>query len=173
MKPNMTSIIVGLSRTKAFFETFSWLIRFVTWSPVSHAYIKYYDSYTSRWVIFQASGLKVNMVGQTLFDANEIIYREYVIPVSDATRLSVIQGATDKLGSPYGVGQIVGFGLVLLMRLFGKSINNPFYSGSSYFCSELVDDILDEIGVGDTNPSTMSPTDIMNFLASKGFKTTD
>ena len=166
----MNSIVVGFSRPKAWLEPFSWLIRLVTKSPVSHAYIRYYDDYTGRWVIFQASGLSVNLVGQNMFNSKEYVYREYEIPISDATKLSVIQGATDKLGAPYGTAQIVGFGWVLLMRLFGRKVNNPFYSGSSYFCSELVDEILNEIGIGESDPSTLDPAGLMNFLATKNFK---
>lgn len=164
------SIVVGFSRPKAWFEPFSWLIRLVTWSPVSHAYVKYYDAYTGRWIVFQASGLSVNLIGQDAFDAKEYVYEEFTIPVSDTTKLAVIQGAVDKLGSPYAIGQVVGFIWILLMRLFHKKVSNPFYEKSSYFCSELVSNILDEIGVGDVDPSTMSPIDVRNFLVSKGFK---
>jgi hypothetical protein len=105
-----------------------------------------------------------------MFNSKEYVYREYEIPISDATKLSVIQSATDKLGAPYGNAQIVGFGWVLLMRLFGRKVNNPFYSGSSYFCSELVDEILNEIGIGESDPSTLDPAGLMNFLATKNFK---
>jgi len=166
----MDEIIVGFSRPKAFFEPFSWLIRLATWSPFSHAYIRYYNSELDRWIIFQASGLKVNLIGQTMFNDAEDIYEEYVVPISDATKMSVLQNAVDDLGSPYGIWQIMGFVIVLLVGLFGKSIKNPFYSKSSYFCSELVADILTEIGLGDLDPSNMSPKDVRNFLISRNFK---
>jgi hypothetical protein len=84
-----------------------------------------------------------------------------------------IQGAIDKCGSPYGVGQIIGFAPVLFMRIFGKRIKNPFYSGSSYVCSELVSDILIEIdkeGAGNLDPSAMTPKDVYDFMIEQGFQ---
>ncbi len=166
----MNQIIVGFSRPSGWFEPFSWLIRLVTWSSYSHAYIKYYNPYADRWEIFQASGLKVNFIGNAMFNSEEIICGEFQIPISDATKLSTVQYAIDKVGSPYGIGQVVGFGWVLLMRLFGKNVKNPLHSASSFVCSELVGDILEEIGVANgIDPSTMSPKDIYNLVVSKGF----
>jgi hypothetical protein len=164
------SIIVGFSRPRGWFEPFSWLIRLITWSPMSHAYIRFYDEKLDRWVVFQASGLKVNYIGQTMFDSVEDVVEEFAIPVSDATKQSVLQGAIDVCGSSYGTGQVFGCLWVLFMRIFKKKVNNPFFSGSSYFCSELVGDILEEIGLGDIDPSTMAPKDVRDFLVSKGFK---
>src|SRR5271166_1592644 len=101
----MDEIIIGFSKPKAWFEPFSWLIRLVTWSPISHAYIKYYNSYADRWEVFQASGLKVNFIGSIMFDSVENIYAEFTIPVQSTTKQGVVQGAVDKCGSSYGLGQ--------------------------------------------------------------------
>jgi hypothetical protein len=167
--PNCNTIIVGFSKPNGWFEPFSWLIRLVTWSAFSHAYIRYYDAYAGRWVIYQASGLKVNFMGQTMFDSAEDIYAEFEVSILDATKQGVVQKAIDKVGSPYGIGQIVGFGWVLFMRLFGKTVANPLYSPSSFVCSELVSDILIEINAGNLDPSTMTPKDVYNFILSKGY----
>ena len=77
----MNEIIVGFSRPKSGFEPFSWLIRAVTKSPFSHAYIRFYSEEYDRWLIFQASGAKVNFIGQTMFDGIETIYEEFNVPV--------------------------------------------------------------------------------------------
>ena len=169
---NMDSIVIGFSKPKKWFEPFSWLIRLGTWSPFSHAYVKYYNSYVCRWEVFQASGLKVNFIGQAMFDSEEDIYAEFEIPISAATKLSVIQFAIDNVGSSYAVGQIFGFPLVWFMSFFGKKIRNPFYNGSNYFCSELVTDVLKEIkSVGDQmDPGTATPKDVYLYLLSKGYK---
>ena len=166
----MGQIIVGFSKPKGGFQPFSWLIRLVTWSPISHAYIKYYNSYADRWVIFQASGSKVNVVGETLFNNIENIYSEFSIPVSASTKQKVIQGSIDKLGAPYGIKQIIGFGWVLLMRLLRRKVKNPFYSTSSFFCSELTSDELEEMGLNGLDASAVSPWDVYKFIVSKGFK---
>lgn len=168
----MQNIVIGFSRPKSGFQPFSWLIRLVTWSAFSHAYIKFYSKTYDRWIIYQASGLKVNFIPQTRFDKVEFIYREFNIPVSKLTMKSTVQGVIDDCGAPYDIRGILGFGIVLLARLFGKKIANPLVTAGSYWCSDLVANILIEIGDADKesiDPSTMSPKDIYNYLIEKGF----
>lgn len=168
----MTSITIGFSRPKGWFVPFSWLIRLVTWSPYSHVYIKFYSKTYRRYLIYQASGLKVNFIGKKLFDSEEIIFKEFEIPITSRVKGKTIEFAIDKCGYPYGVKQIVGFGWVLLARVFGKKVKNPFYSDSSFFCSEMVGDVLDYMmdEKDPMSPSTSSPKDIYDFIVSKGFK---
>jgi len=169
----MANLIIGFSKPKKWFEPFSWLIRLVTSSPFSHAYIKFYSQSYDRTLIYQASGLKVNFIGQPMFDSSELTVAEFTIPITDDALESTVQYAIDRCGSSYGILQILGFGAVLFMRTFGKKIQNPLYSGDTYVCSELVSDILIEIGQanGDViDPSTMSPKDVYDYLISKGFK---
>lgn len=169
----MNSIIVGFSRPKGGFQPFSWLIRLLTWSPYSHAYIRFYSQSYNRWLIYQASGTKVNFIGAIMFDGAELVYEEFNVPVSDLTRKTTIQRAVDVCGSPYGVKEIIGFGAVLIMRVFGKKISNPLSDSKTYVCSELVADILREIDAedaGELDPSAMSPKDVYNFMIEKGFQ---
>lgn len=168
----MDSIVIGFSKPKAWYMPFSWLIRLVTWCEFSHVYVRYEDNYANRDIVYQASGLKVNFIAQPMFDSEEDVYAEFIIPISDKTKLSTVQFAIDNVGSPYGVMQIVGFAWVMLANIFGKRVKNPFYSGSSFFCSEIVTDILEEIkSVDDTmDPSTATPKDVYEFLLSKGYK---
>lgn len=166
----MSNIIVGFSRPKAWFEPFSWLIRLVTWAPMSHAYIRYYNSYAQRWIVYQASGLKVNFIGENAFNSAENIIAEFSLPISDAAQQKLVQGAIDTLGSPYGIWQVVGFLWIILMRKFGKTVSNPLYSASSFFCSELTSDDLEELGLSGLDPSATSPIDLYNFMLAKGFK---
>jgi hypothetical protein len=172
----MANIVVGFSRPRAWFEPFSWLIRIVEgtpwrWCPYSHAYIKYYNSYADRWEIFQASGLKVNFIGETLFDSEEVIYKEFVIPVSDGCAQKTVQFSVDNVGLPYAIMEIVGFGWVLFMNAFGKKIKNPFSTNSAWFCSQLTETILNEImNAGDPlDPAVCSPKDLCLFLETKNY----
>jgi hypothetical protein len=170
----MSNIIVGFSRPKGLFEPFSWLIRVVEWTPYSHTYIRFYSQTYDRWLVYQASGLKVNFIGWSKFESVEHIYAEFTIPISDQAMIGTVENAIDICGAPYGVGQIIGFGWVLLVRAFGKTVKNPFYSGSSFFCSELVSDVLADIkSVSDTmDPSAAGPREVYNFLMTKGYKST-
>lgn len=164
------NIVVGFSKPKSVWVPFAWLIRLVTWCPFSHTYIRYENTYANRNVVFQASGLKVNYMGQTMFDGEEDVYAEFNIPISDAAKLSTVQFAIDSVGSPYAVGQILGFPIVWFVALFGKKIKNPFYSGSNYFCSEMVADILNEINGSELDSSVMTPKDVYQYLLKKGYK---
>ena len=78
----------------------------ITWSPVSHAYIKFYSESYDRWLIYQASGTKVNFIGETLFDSTELIYKEFELPASGQwLRLKPYNSAIDKCGLPYSILQ--------------------------------------------------------------------
>jgi hypothetical protein len=165
----MASIIIGFS-TPIKFNLFSFLIRTVCRSPMSHAYVKYYDEYAGMWVIFQASGLEVNYIGQDKFNTLENVIAEFEIPVSEELKLKAVQYSISKLGTPYGVKHIFGIGIVLLARLFGKKIKNPFAdNGATMVCSELADDTLVVIDENVTlDPETAMPIDVYNFLVNIG-----
>lgn len=168
----MDSIIIGFSRPKSWFEPFSWIIRLFTWSQFSHAYIQYYNAYADRWMVFQASGILVNFIGRTMFETKENIRAEFEIPVTTLTKLKTVEFAIDNVGLPYGLGQVFGFLLVLIVRIFKKHIKNPFANTSSFFCSELTAQILTEIlqPNDSLDPTTMSPQDLYEYLISKNYK---
>ena len=161
----MEKIIIGFSRPKAFFEPFSWLIRLAYWSPISHVYIRF--ELNGMPVVFQASGLKINLVSDVLFDSVEDIYKEFTLPIAEDKKKALIHFAINQLGKPYNVLGIFGMALVRIGQLLGIKINSPFpYNGSSDFCSELVAHILESyegINIG-TNPADDSPQAILNLL---------
>jgi hypothetical protein len=140
------------------------------WAPMSHAYVKYLDEVTGRWMIFQASGRQVNFVGETMFNSVEYIVDEFVIPVSAATKLKTIQYAQDTVGSPYGIMEIVGFGLVAIASLVGMKIKNPFASTTSFFCSQVACDVIQEIDSDNSlDPATCSPLMLRDHLVAKNY----
>jgi hypothetical protein len=107
-----------------------------------------------------------------MFNSEEVIFEEFEVAVSDGVKLKTVQFAVDECGSPYGMMQILGFSWVLFMRLLGRKVKNPFYGNSSFFCSELVGEILEEIvEVADNmDPATSTPKDVYNFMVSKGYR---
>ena len=167
----MDSIIIGFS-TPNKFNLFSFLIRIVCRSSMSHAYVKYHDDYTGRWVIFQASGLEVNYISEDKFKTLENIVAEFDLPVSDELKLKVVRDSIDRLGTPYGIKHIFGIVIVLIARGFGKKTKNPFADGgATMVCSELAADELIEVGEGkDLDPETAMPIDVYNFLVKLGAK---
>lgn len=166
----MEEIIIGFSRPKKWFNPFSWLIRMAEgkpwkWAPMSHAYVKYFDDRTKVWIIFQASGRMVNFVSEKRFDKIEHIVSEYKIPVTKKTKLKIQRKAQKIAGAPYGVKEIVGFGLVFMASLVGLKIKNPFASHTSFFCSQIACDIIEEIDKQNLlDPATCSPLMLDQFL---------
>lgn len=164
-------IIVGFSTPKKF-NLFSWLIKKVGKSDFSHAYISYWDKEAERWVVYQASGLKVNFESLINFRKREIRVAEFEVPVSEKTFKKIRGFAIDNVGAGYAVLKILGFPWVLLCRSLGKKVKNPFTEKGTFFCSDLDTVILEEIVKdGDTlDPDTEMPVDLYNFMVQKGYK---
>ena len=162
----MNSIVVGFSRPKAWLEPFSWLIRLAYWSPISHAYIRF--ELNGIPVVFQASGLKINLVSEALFDSVEFVYKEFTLPIEEDKKKLLIEFAINQLGKPYNIWGILGMSIVRMGQLIGIKISSPFpYNGSSDFCSELVAYILetyDGIDIGE-NPADESPQAVLALLS--------
>lgn len=163
----MDSVVVGFSRPRKGFQPFSWLIRLVDGTPYSHVYICFHSDAYDRDLVYQASSLQVNFEGWLHFNSTDLTVKQFALPISDETKKRIIQFAIDKAGTPYGIKEIVGIGLVKLASVFGEKIKNPFRSGdSTYICSELVSEILEEyLGADITKDlDSMTPKDVYNYL---------
>lgn len=161
----MDSIAIGFSRPKGGFQPFSWLIRLAYWSPFSHAYVQF-DIPKVGTVIFQASGSKINLVSEELFNSQEVVYKEFVLPISSRKKIELIKFAIAQLGKPYNLRGVLGMGIVRIGQLLGFKWHSPFmYTGSEAFCSELVAKILEkyeDLDVG--NVSDDSPQSVYAVL---------
>src|SRR5258708_2144045 len=102
----MKTIKVGFSRPKAWFVPFSWLIRLCLKTPYSHVYIKTHSDSLNRDIIYQASGLQVNFVGNILFESKENIVKEFSLDISDEIYTNMMQDSIDIAGGPYSMWQI-------------------------------------------------------------------
>ena len=161
----MDSIIIGFSRPKGWFEPFSWLIRLFLWTPYSHVYIRFHsDAYDSD-LVFQASSLQVNFYAWSVFQAKEDVIKEFVIPVTSETKLSVIKFAMANVGQPYNLTGALGVAIVWLAMRFGFRIANPI-SGAGDFCSQIAGQILNELMGQHINLplDVITPKDIFRYL---------
>lgn len=162
-------IIIGFSRPRKF-KLFSWIIRKVEHSEYSHVYIKTYSNTLERWLIYQASGTAVNFIGQERFyNHNEPIV-EYLFQTTDKTKHEFLQLAVDTVGTPYGVKQLVGIGLVRLGKLFGLRCKNPFRDGkATYVCSELAAELLETLlGVDiEQDLDCIGPKELQQIIANR------
>lgn len=138
----MENVIFGFSTPKKF-HILPWIIRKVEKTEFSHVYIKIYSVEAQRWLIYQASGMKVNFIGADKFEETNKIIAEFPLRTSKKDKKQILQEAVDSLGIDYGMKQLMGMGLVRLCALINVKISNPFADGSAtYICSEAAATIL-------------------------------
>lgn len=139
----MKKIYIGFSRPiNKFLPVYSWAIRLLEGTKFSHVYVRHSTKYDID-LIYQASGTQVNFESGELFFKKAETVREFRFDVSDQAFDNYMSFALKNAGKPYGILQVFGIAICSLLGLN----KNPFPSGSSnYVCSELVAEILFEIG---------------------------
>jgi len=134
----MSNIVIGFSRPPAKFPPpiFAWAIMLFGWRNFSHVYVRFHSDFFKRDLVYQASGLRVNFIGFPMFLSQEIVVKEFTVPVSDETQQAVIQFMIDNVGAPYAFWAAIGTVAVKIAAVFGKKIKNPI-SQQGHFCSEI------------------------------------
>jgi hypothetical protein len=163
----MHKIIVGLSRHRDF-AIFGRGIQWFQGTPYSHAYIRFDSTEFNRTIIYQASGLRVNLISKAKFDSINFIVKEFEVEISDEKFSEILGFCADELGKPYSLKAIIG---IVFHTLFGwKVINSDKLE--SFICSELVGYILQMIGIIEQNKDLdyFTPKDVdsvmTNYLSS-------
>lgn len=139
----MKKIFVGFSKPiHRIFPVYSWAIRALEGTKFSHVYVRHSSKYNID-LVYQASGTQVNFESGELFFKKAETVREFEFEVTDDAFDKYMVFALKNAGKPYGLLQVFG---IALYALFGLK-KNPFPSGSAnYVCSELVGEILFELG---------------------------
>ncbi len=161
-------LVVGFSQAPK--KAFSKLIRWVTNSQVSHAFVVL--ELAGQTIIYQASGLAVNYQNKDTFLGIEsgIELYSFDLPDADATRNQVFR--LTSVGKPYSWQEVVGYAWVLLARKFGKRVRNPFSGGdTAYVCVDVAAAHLpiDPELLGD---GSWTPEDLRLWCQKNGTKTT-
>lgn len=152
----MKNLIIGFSTSN---RLLSRLIRFITRSSVSHVYICIPINKHNVNLIFQASGLAVNMESSINFIEHSKIIREIAIPLSEEQEIELMTFVFDTLGKPYSLLQLVGMIWVIGCKTIGLHVKNPFRDGDhSYVCVELIAKILKLKGAEE-----MTPQDLLDW----------
>lgn len=143
----MSTVYVGFSKRRGF-SPLSSMIMWLEGTKFSHAYIRIRSDSIDRDLIYQATGAGVYFIGKALFEEHSETVEEYPLDMSDDARTRMLQWSVDNAGKPYGKRQMVGLGLVLLARMVGVRVKNPFTNGNkAYVCCELVAEALKNLGV--------------------------
>lgn len=172
------SITIGFSRPSKLWPIppfFAWAIMAfesivqLKWINFSHAYVRFNLDAFDRGVIFQASGMKDNFVGQTMFRGMEVIVKEFTIPLSPDTKKAVVQYMIDEAGTPYALLSAFGIVAVKAASLFGCRIKNPVTQKGDW-CSEVAAIILkdyDNLPLSSDDVRRMLPSDLCDYLEAR------
>lgn len=158
----MKTLILGFSSHTGIF---AWLIKKVTASHVSHAYIRIPNFHGTDDMVFQASGLAVNYCNYEYFITKTKVVEEYEMQVSDEQYEKAMTLMAKAAGKPYSMREIYGYLYVLFMREYRyKRVENPFGDGDkSYVCSELAAE-----SIGAKDPESMTPEDLRRYCKKTG-----
>jgi hypothetical protein len=146
----MDKIIIGFSTSKKK-NLFSSIIKYVDNTPYSHVYCKFRSNSLDRDFVYHAARSFVHFYSMENFAKKNITFYEFEICITQDQKTKLMQMCIDKAGLQYGLWSVIGIGLVKFLKNFKINTSNPFKDGSkTYFCSELVSSLLQELGL-DTN----------------------
>lgn len=164
----MKSITIGFSKPKAHGKIFSTLIRLFQGTEYSHVYIKMHTK-ANIDVVYQASGSKVNFMNFDLFNDEVVILKEFTFEITDEIKNEILAFCFKYVGTEYGVKQVLGMGLVRLLKLIGIKMANPFEDGlNTMVCSEVVGRIMQFIVVDfkSTDFDNLDVKDVYDYVNS-------
>lgn len=141
------------------------IIRKLTKSKVSHAYIKcQIEKYD---VVLHANAHGVEFDKYDDFDRKFKIVYEYDLALTDEQERKFMEYAIRQLDRPYDFLGVAGFLWVLTNRSLGRKVKNPFRNRSSYYCSELILASLQAAGfdgADQLDKDLVTPEDLVVFL---------
>lgn len=132
-------IILGFSKPNKF-KVFSFLIMLILGIKFSHVYLKFFDDYTGKWIIFEASHGEVHLIDEPNWRESNIAVREESFEIDDKHKREVIRFMISNLQKPYSISNIFA---ILIYQVFKVKINFLFDGPHAFICSELVALALD------------------------------
>jgi hypothetical protein len=133
------SIIIGFSTNKH--SILSRIICKIEGTPYSHVYVRFYSESIGRWLVYHAALNSVHFDNHPSFLSKNHVIEEFELKTQYDCKVEALQLCVDRVGTPYGKAQLVGMGLVRLVKsVFNVKISNPWTGGQ--VCSELVARIL-------------------------------
>ena len=132
---------VGFSTPKAF-NPVSWLVRKITKSRCSHAWVVYRDELFDRDMVMEAHELGFRTITFEHFSAKNDVVLMVPVDVDVTPGLRIL---STHLGEMYDYAGLFGMSFVLLgqrfkrlLKKWHKRIRNPWASAKLMFCSESV-----------------------------------
>ena len=158
------------------FPIFSWLIKlFEWWFDASHVQLCWDSKKYNEPLIYEASGLNIHFIGmEYLKEEHWHIEHVFEIEVPEEVYHATVKWCIRHAGLEYDLKGVFGFIWVLINKMFGRKIKNPWGKGTGkQFCSEMFIYILRDVWghdyPGDANLA--GPKAVFKYLyeASKKF----
>jgi hypothetical protein len=149
-------VVFGFSRPKKELPL-SVLIRAVEKRPFSHVYVRFQEP-SGVEMVFQASGLEVNLITYDHFKQFEQVIEEYELDGTGCD-LAIWEFVLGHLGVKYSVMQLV---YIAIRKLTGFKTGHN--GASEVVCSELAARLCDYMGVESSmDPDYVTPSDFQKF----------
>lgn len=147
----MRTVVFGFSKPKQW-KPFAEIIKFVDNSYFSHSYIKFRSHSLDRTLIYQASGTKVNFIGEELFTKDNDVVAEYIFQVTDDEYKKILQWCVDNCGVKYSLKVAIGLSIYRVLKK-----KTSLLKGAGFVCSVLAAKLLDEFVDEGVDPEIMTP----------------
>lgn len=150
-------IIIGASRNYLIgSRVIQWWMR----TNYSHIYVRWYLSSQEREIVYQASHGMVHFCSLENFTKDNTVVKEFILEITDEQFKKFSQKSIDLAGEKYSKLELLQIFLTDLS--YGKL---SFKDQNGYICSELVCELLEDIGIVFKKPKyMMKPIDIVYAL---------
>jgi hypothetical protein len=155
--------------TIGFFSNDNLLAQIIKWfegSPVNHCAIGFVKNGEQCWLQAAHAGIQVVDRGWL----SGLVAEFQVIPNIE----NEVGLAEQRVGQPYDDLTLVGMAIIIIAKLFGIGINNPFYQKAGAICSELIVEADTQRLISEFNgldPANISPAQLYQIcLQGKSFK---
>lgn len=140
---------------------FAALIKWVEARQYDHAYVRLQEPMFKEYVIFQASGLAVNLFNTEHFVSRHSIIKEYEIEIDTDQYAMLWKFVISMLGIKYSLKSVFG---ILLMKVF--HIRQILGDGDkSAFCSKLSAQVCAMLGIKlPDDPDSIDPSALDRML---------
>lgn len=133
------------------------VIRWITRSSVSHAFITFRDDTLDQVFVMEANGRGFMLTPWKKWQLKNRMVHRYELAVSEDVQLGSLRSLGDSLGSQYDYVSLLGF----VFRRFVRRMANPFSDSKKFICSEAVATFLHDSGLKQfERPETFTPEDI-------------
>ena len=155
------SIRMGFSTSKG---VVSWVIRKITRSKASHAWITFRDETLNKTVVMHATRMGFHLEPWSKFVKHNDIKAQFTCTLD---LLPGVQYMADWLGTKYDYKSIFGFIWVWIASWFKRKIKNPLRDTSKMVCSEAMTLIIQKAGVVEAealDPESATPEALWEFM---------